>query len=217
MLMVFASALILAIVAVSSAHGASPSVRLIVEATYAADSVNGDSGLIHGKFPLQRSVHPFRAVTGRLMKYANDPDATLRIEAEGLALGTLYDFMENRQRLRHLRFTGAAIEGRVSLASRAAGLTCAARFAGTIATRKGGLVVGAWDYREAPHLAPFDKAMAEPGSFVAALTAIIGVVYGPDPLIAASADPNDAIARHARTALDQTAEDPMPIVECVTP
>lgn len=182
MLMVFASALILAIVAGSSAHGASPSVRLIVEATYAADSVNGDSGLIHGKFPLQRSVHPLRAITGRLMKYANDPDATLRIEAEGLALGTLYDFMENRQRLRHLRFTGAAIEGRVSLASRAAGLTCAARFAGTIATRKGGLVV-----------------------------------YGPDPLIAASADPNDAIARHARTALDQTAEDPMPIVECVTP
>ena len=210
--MVFASALILAIVAGSSAHGASRSVRLIVEATYAADSVNGDSGLIHGKFPLQRSVHPLRAITGRLMKYANDPDATLRIEAEGLALGTLYDFMRDRMRLRHLRFTGASIEGRVSLSSKLAAMTCAARFEGTIAPRRAGIIVGVWDYRESPHLAPFDAAAAEPGSFVTALAAIIGVVYGPDPLTAASADPHDAVARAARNALEGGA-----VVECVTP
>lgn len=162
----------------SLAHGASHSSRLVVEARYFADSVIGETGLVHGKFPIERAIQPFRPLMGRLMEY--DDDASLHIEAEGLALGSLYDFMENRARIRHLRFTGAAIEGRVSLTSKQAGLTCAAGFAGTIASRNAGLVVGTWDYRESPQFAPFDKALAEPGSFVTALAAVIGAVYGAD-------------------------------------
>lgn len=230
---ILAIAMALVCMAEGRAQGASQTVGLVIEATYAADSFNGERGLIHGKFPLQRSIHPFRLVAARLMKYAGlrlrrgdggdlDADSTLHIEAQGLALGSLYDYMENRMRLRHLRFTGAVIEGRVSLTSRAAELTCAARFAGTIAASRSGLVVGAWDYREAPHRAPFDKALAQPGSFVAALAAIIGAIYGPAPLVAASDDPDDAIARHARKALDRLlgdapAEEPAPLVVCVTP
>ena len=97
-----------------------------------------------------------------------------------MALGSLYDFMENRVRLRHLRFTGATIEGRVSLTSKQAGLTCAARFAGAMAPRNAGLIVGVWDYRESPQFAPFEAALAEPGSFTTALAAVIGAVYGAD-------------------------------------
>lgn len=208
--------LALACVAGSVAHDASAAVRLMVEARYFTDSRNGESGLVRGKFPLQRSIHPFRALARRMMNYTGDADGALRIEAEGVALGSLYDYMENRMRLRHLRFTGVTIEGRVSLASRRAGLRCTATFAGTIAPRTAGLVVGVWDYRESPHLAPFVAALAEPGSFVAALAAIIGAVYGPAPLIAASGDADEIVAGHARKALGRLEGDGM-VIECATP
>ena len=163
----------IALMAGSLAHGASAASRIVIEARYFADSVIGDRGLVRGKFPLERAIHPFRPLVRRLME---NEDASLLIQAEGLALGSLYDFMENRVRLRHLRFTGATIEGRVSLTSKQAGLTCAARFAGAMAPRNAGLIVGVWDYRESPQFAPFEAALAEPGSFTTALAAVIGAL-----------------------------------------
>ena len=76
-----------------------------------------------------------------------------------------------------------------------------ARFAGVIKARKGIPVIIARDYRETPNLAPFDKALVEPGSFVAALAAVVGTVYGRAALISAADDGDPTIARHAIAAL----------------
>ena len=209
---VIALCLVLAFMAESRAQDRPQPVRLVIAAQFSTDSRIGEQGLVHGNFPIARAIHPFRKLAARLMSHAGvrlagDGVGLLHIEAQGLALGTLYDFMENSARLRHLRFTGATIEGSVSLTSERTGRTCAARFAGTIDARKGGLVVGVWDYREAPYFAPFDKALREPESFVAALMAVIATVYDAGPLSAARADPG----------LGAALDEPLPAVECATP
>ena len=170
--------LVLAFMASSVAYGAPGTTRLVVEARYFADSMIGDKGLVRGRFPIDRPVHPFRRVAARLMKRLHDPGAVLHISAQGLALGSIYDFMENRARLRRLRYIGAVIEGRLSLSRADAGMTCAADFAGSIEPPKGSIIVGVRDVRESPQFAPFEAALAEPGSFVAALTAVIGAMNG---------------------------------------
>ena len=184
----------------------------MVESHYFADSRIGDQGLVHGRFPITRSIRPFRKPASLLMNHAgvrlaSDGVGVLHIEAQGLALGTLYDFMENRVRLRHVRFTGATIEGRVTLRAMQDERRCSARFIGTIDSLRSGLVVGVWDYREAPNFAPFDKALSEPGSFVAALMTVINAVYGPSATKAARADPT----------LSAALAEPLPAVECTTP
>ena len=50
-------------------------------------------------------------------------------------------------------------------------------------------------------MAPFDEALVEPGSFVDALAAVMGAVYGREALMAAAAGDDPIIAGHAAAAL----------------
>ena len=186
-------------------------VRLEVDGGYIADSRYGEHGVVRGWFPIRRVLLPFKPLVRRFLGHAGarlvrggDAEAVLRVEVLGGAEGMLYDFMEDWQRKRRLRFIGASLQGRVVLAT-AAGVVCGARFAGEIRARKGIPIIIGRDYREAPGLAPFDQALAEPGSFVAALAAVIGAIYGPEALAAARADPDPAVARFARSAYDHLA------------
>ncbi len=161
--------------------------------------------LIEGRFPMRRARLPFERLTTRLLGYAGArlvrtcseaADATLSIEATGLALGQRYDLMEQLQRRRRLRFTGVRLDGRLSFDFEA-GTICSARFFGAVPPPSGMSVVSRPDYREDPAFAPFEAAFTRPGSFVSALTALVGAVYGPAPLRAALNDPHPAGARSA--------------------
>jgi hypothetical protein len=99
-----------------------------------------------------------------------------------------------------VRFIGARLQGSITLTT-AGGATCEARFAGAIEARRGIPIIIARDYREAPNLAPFDEALVEPGSFVDALAAVMGAVYGREALMAAAAGDDPIIAGHAAAAL----------------
>jgi hypothetical protein len=120
----------------------------------------------------------------------------LHVEILGTAQGILYDFIEDWQRVRHLRFIGARVQGRVILATAQRG-ACQACFAVAIKARGGIPVIV---NRELPNLARFGKALAEPGSFVAALAAVMGAVYGRAALLSAAADNDPNIAKHAVAA-----------------
>lgn len=210
-------AALLAILVVATAHAAAggepaapATVRLEVDGGYIADSRYGEHGVVYGWFPIRRVILPFKPLARRFLGYAgarlvrgDDAEAVLRIVVLGGAHGMLYDFMEDQQRKRRLRFIGADVQGRVVLA--AAGVVCGARFAGHIRARKGIPVIIGRDYREAPNLAPFDEALAEPGSYVAALAAVVGAVYGPAALDAARGDPDPAVAGFAQSAYDHLA------------
>ena len=192
-------------------HAAPATVRLEVDGSYIADSSYGEHGVVRGWFPIRRVFLPFKPLARSFLGHAgarlvrgDDAEAVLHIEVLGGAHGMLYDFMEHWQRVRQLRFIGADIQGRVVLET-AAGLVCGARFAGEIRARTGIPIIIGRDYREAAGLAPFDQALAEPGSFVAALAAVIGAIYGPEALAAARADPDPAVARFARSAYDHLA------------
>ena len=225
-------AAMLAILVLAAVHGtagdepAGPAtVRLEVDGSYIADSRYGAYGVVPGWYPIRRVMLPFRSLARSFLGYAgarlmrdDDAEAVLHIEMIGGAHGRLYDFMEDWQRLRRLRFIGADIQGRVVLAM-AADRACGARFAGHIGARKGIPIIIGRDYREEPGLAPFDRALAEPGSFIAALAAVIGAVYGPAALDAARGDPDPAIAHFAQAAYDHLAGgappgSAVPRVEC---
>lgn len=173
-------------------YGVPATVRLEVDGDYVADSLYGEHGLVPGWFPVYRVFLPFRPLARGFLDHAgarlvrgDDAEAVLRVDVLGAAQGKLYDFMEDWQRLRHLRFIGATLWGRVTLTT-VDGATCEARFAGAIEARNGIPIIIARDYREAANLAPFAKALVEPGSFVAALAAVVGAVYGHDALISAA-------------------------------
>jgi hypothetical protein len=215
--MILRRAAMIAVIAVAmawveiAAAAAPATVRLEVDGRYAADSVYGEYGRVRGWFPVTRVFLPLIPLARRYLDHAGarlvrggDADGTLRIEITGIAQGQLYDFMENRQRMRRLRFIGARVEGRVSLTSDA-GPTCGATFAGAIAARTGIPIIIGRDDREAANLAPFDQAIAEPGSLIAALAAVIGAAYGPAALAAAGGDDNPLVADHALAALGSDA------------
>ena len=204
---------VLGLLALTAAGGASAgneaptTVRLEIDSAYAANGRFGEHGLVVGWFPVDRVFLPFRPLARKFLDHAgarlvrgDTAEAVLHIEVLGTAQGRLYDFMEDWQRLRRFRFIGARLQGRVTLTT-TGGATCEARFAGEVKARKGIPIIIARDHREAPQLAPFDKALVLPGSFVAALAAVVGAVYGPKALLSASHDDDTAIARDAATAL----------------
>jgi hypothetical protein len=189
------------------AGGATPAtVRLEIDSAYAANGIYGEYGLVRGWFPVDRVFLPFKPLVrgfldhgGARLVRGDDAEAVLQVEILGTAQGMLYDFSEDWQRVRRLRFIGARIQGHVILTSIGRG-ACQAQFAGAIEARSGIPIIIGRDYRESPNLAPFDKALVEPGSFVAALAAVMGAVYGRAALRSATDDDDPAIARHAVAA-----------------
>jgi hypothetical protein len=190
------------------AGGATPAtVRLEIDSAYAANGIYGEHGLVRGWFPVERVFLPFNPLVRGFLDYAgarlirgDDAEAVLRVEILGTAQGMLYDFSQDWQRMRRLRFIGARVQGHVILTSTGRG-ACRARFAGAIEARSGIPIVSIRDDRENPNLAPFDKAPVEPGSFVATLAAVIGAVYGRAALQSATGDDNATIADYAGAAL----------------
>ncbi|MFP6742485.1 MAG: hypothetical protein VCD33_12815 [Alphaproteobacteria bacterium] len=199
------------------AGGTTPAtVGLEIDSAYAANGIYGEHGLVRGWFPVDRVFLPFKPLVRGFLDHAgarlvrgHDAQSMLHVEILGTAQGMLYDFSENWQRLRRFRFIGARVQGHVILSSAGRG-ACQALFAGAIEARSGIPIIIGRDYRENPNLAPFDKALAEPGSFVAALAAVIGAVYGRAALLSAAEDDDPTIANHAVVALG-----PDPVaVEC---
>lgn len=220
-----------ALAALSAAAGAAAAapetVRLVVADAYAADSVFEDGRVRDGPVPVRRVRLPFERVAATLLGHAGarlvadaPSDAILEVAAEGLALGRLYDYMENLQRYRSLRYAGARLAGRVTFAVRG-GPDCTAAFAGHVAADSGIPVRYGRDFREVANLAPFAEAFRRPGSFVTAMAALVGEVYGPAALAAARRDDDAAVAGAAAAALAAltagAAGPDVPAVSCVRP
>ncbi len=210
--MVHRAAVLLGLLMFMAPHGAvagsatPATVHLEIDSAYAANGLYGDHGLVRGWFPVDRVFLPFKPLVRGFLDHAGarlirgaDAEAVLHVEILGTAQGMLYDFSEDWQRIRRLRFIGARVQGQVILTSAGHG-ACQASFAGAIEARSGIPIIIGRDYRENPNLAPFDKALVEPDSFVAALAAIMGAVYGPAALLSAADDDDPAIARHAVAA-----------------
>ncbi len=212
-------ALVAAMLAPTSARSGD-SVRLIVDDSYSADSrfVEGDVRV--GRYEIRRVSLPYKRLAAKLLAYAGarvaddaaEPvDATVTITVDGLALGQLYDYADRLQRKRDLRFIAAHLIGRIDYAD--AGRDCAVAFSARVGRTHGIPIVPGRDHREAPQFAPFDEAMRAPGSFVAALVALVGVVYGDAPLHAARADSDTDVAGYA-TAVLEAVEMGMPEAHC---
>ncbi len=212
-------ALVAAMLAPTSARSGD-SVRLIVDDSYSADSrfVEGDVRV--GRYEIRRVSLPYKRLAAKLLAYAGArlaDDATepvgaiVTITVDGLALGQLYDYADRLQRKRDLRFIAARLIGRIDYAGD--GRDCAVAFSARVGRTQGIPIVPDRDHREAPQFAPFDEAMRAPGSFVAALVALVGVVYGDAPLHAARADRDTDVAGYA-TAVLEAVEMGMPEAHC---
>lgn len=197
-------------------------VRLIVDDSYGADSRFVENEVRVGRTEIRRVSLPYKRLAAKLLAYAGarladdaakPVDATVTITADGLALGQLYDYADRLQRKRDLRFIAARLAGRIDYAG--AGRDCTVGFSARVGRTHGIPIVAGRDHREAPQFAPFDEAMRAPGSFVAALVALVGVVYGDAPLHAARTDRDTDVAGYA-TAVLEAVEMGMPDVHCAT-
>ena len=197
-------------------------VRLVIDDSYGADSrfVEGDVQI--GRYEIRRVSLPYKRFTAKLLAYAGarladdaaEPvDATVTITVDGLALGQLYDYADRLQRKRDLRFIAARLVGRIDHAG--AGRDCIVAFSARVGRTHGIPIVAGRDHREEPRFAPFDGAMRRPGSFVAALVALVGAVYGDAPLHAARADRDTDVAGYAAAILESV-DMGMPDVHCAT-
>ncbi len=212
-------ALVAAMLAPTSARSGD-SVRLIVDDSYSADSrfVEGDVRV--GRYEIRRVSLPYKRLAAKLLAYAGArlaDDATepvgaiVTITVDGLALGQLYDYADRLQRKRDLRFIAARLIGRIDYAGD--GRDCAVAFSARVGRTQGIPITVGRDHREAPQFAPFDEAMRSPGSFVAALVALVGAVYGDAPLHAARTDRDTDVAGYA-TAVLEAVEMGMPEAHC---
>ncbi len=197
-------------------------VRLIVDDSYGADSRFVESDVQIGRYEIRRVSLPYKRFAAKLLAYAGarladdatEPvDATVTITADGLALGQLYDYADRLQRKRDLRFVAARLIGRIDYAGD--GRDCTVAFSARVGRTHGIPIIPDHDHREAPQFAPFDEALRRPGSFVAALVALVGVVYGDAPLHAARADRDTDVAGYAAAVLEAV-EMGMPDVHCAT-
>ncbi len=195
-------------------------VRLIVDDSYGADRRFVENKVHVGRYEIRRVSLPYKRFAAKLLAYAGarladdatEPvDATVTITADGLALGQLYDYADRLQRKRDLRFVAARLIGRIDYAGD--GRDCTVAFSARVGRTHGIPIVVGRDHREAPQFAPFDEAMRAPGSFVAALVALVGAVYGDAPLHAARADRDTDVAGYS-TAVIEAVEMGMPDVHC---
>ena len=195
-------------------------VRLVIDDSYGADSQFVENDRRIGRHEIRRVRLPYRRLVAKLLAHAGarvaddateSVDATMTITADGLALGQLYDYMDRLQRKRHLRFIAVHLTGRIEYVGD--GRACATAFSGRVGRTHGIPIVVGRDHREAPQFAPFDEAMRRPGSFVAALVALVGAVYGDAPLRAARTDRDTDVAGYA-TAVLESVEMGMPEAHC---
>ena len=195
-------------------------VRLIVDDSYGADRRLVENDVRIGRYEVRRVHLPYKRLVATLLAYAGarltddaaaPVDATVTITVDGLALGQLYDYADRLQRRRAMRFIAAQLTGRIDYA--ADGRDCAVGFSARVGRTGGIPIVAIRDHREAPQFAPFDEALRRPGSFVAALVVLVGVVYGDAPLHAARADSDTDIAGYAAAVLESV-EMGMPEAHC---
>jgi len=159
-----------------------------IEARYVADKRFRDGAVEHGPFAIARLRLPLARHAARRLAQAGvridegtaEGGARLVIRIEGVARGQLYDYMERLARKRGLRYAAADLRGEIAFLEPASGRVCRARFAGGAGSTASIPVVASRDARESPLFAPFDAALAAPGSFLDALDALVARVYG-DP------------------------------------
>src|SRR5690606_7373272 len=157
---------------------------------------------------------PYRSVVAAVLQHAGvevQPDsakgADLRvgISSHGTTRGQLYDAAKGGMRIRELRYTDAALDGELRLATATAALV--RPFAAELvpAVTIIGIVDGG-DLRRDPNYAPFRNAFEAPGGFLDVLGAAVLEVWGDAPLRAALHDRDPLVRAVAARALGEAPE-----------
>lgn len=190
-LLVLALAAALAAPARAGGESARPArVAIEVIQSFVADSRFRNGAVEPGPFAVPRLRLPLARRAARLLAAAGatpvarpeKADARLAIRLSGVARGQVYDYMEHLARKHSLRYAAARVTGEIVFATTDGRLVCQSAFAGGAGETAGMPVVANRDLRESPLFAPFEAALAAPGSFRDALAAVIErALGGPAP------------------------------------
>ena len=167
-------------------------IRLIIEQTY--KDRNG---------PVEGNILPFESIAQKLLGHSDlivvgpeteESDYTLKIKADGEALGRFYSLMGMGKGTYH--YTGAAVSGTATL-ERMNVPVDEIFFSGEICPPS---QIKLPDSRTNPYYAPFEEALGASG-FVSDLVHMLGEEFGTEFLLNALKDENRDIREHAQWAL----------------